>query len=290
MIKTRSGKTPPKTHDELDLAAVKKVYKSNSKDLRGEIVASPFHLYSVEALRDRYELRKPKAVPADVFVFAEGEPADRSVTKVGGLPYWPADKPWPTNADGSPYWFMAQFNFADSGDLFPELPGDLLSILTEDEDAWIWDDQKSVHFLWQTVKPQKLIAKSRFPKFKHTYAHFNCYGVIHRTADYPKAAAKAKKLEVRESYNLAVLNATKIGGVPGVIEGPIDLPGTFLAQLASIQPASKVPYPWVNRKQAYDLSSGKNGIYGNEQMIGDMGSLYLYLQKNGRVRCTTQCY
>jgi hypothetical protein len=286
MIKAGSSKT----HDELDFGAVKKAYQVKSTELRGHTVASPFHLFAVETLRDKHGLRTPKATPVDAFVFAEGEPKQRQVTKIGGLPSWPADKPWPGNADGSPYWFMAQLNFADSLDLFPELPGDLLSILTEDEDGWLWDDQATVHCFWQTVKLRDLITKKQFPKFKHTYEHFDGYGVIHRTADYPKLATKAKKLDVRQSYNLAVLNATKIGGVPCTIQGKLDMGGNFLAQLASIQPMAGVPYPWVNRKQKYDLSSGKNGIYGNQQMIGDMGSLYLFLQDDGSVRCTTQCY
>jgi hypothetical protein len=185
---------------------------------------------------------------------------------------------------------MAQLNFADSLDLFPQLPGNLLSILTEDEDGWLWDDQATVHCFWQTVKPQDLITKEQYPKFEYEYGYFDAYGVIHRTADYPKSATKAKKLKVKQPYNLAVLNATKIGGVPCSIQGTIDIAGTFLGQLASMQPASEVPYPWVNRKKPYDLSFGKNGIYGNQQTIGDMGSLYLFLQEDGNVRCTMQCY
>lgn len=35
------------------------------------------------------------SVPADLFVFAIGEPPDRSTTKVGGAPYRPANLPWP---------------------------------------------------------------------------------------------------------------------------------------------------------------------------------------------------
>jgi len=284
----KAGST--KLHDELDFDAVKRAYEATSAKLQGDVVAGPFHLYAVETLRDAHALRKSKAIPVDVFVFGEGEPKRRHVTKIGGLPYWPADKPWPKNRDGTPYWFMAQLNFSDSVDLLPELPGDLLSILTEDEDGWLEDDQASVHCFWQTVKRQDLITKKKFPKFEHTYDYFEGYGVIHRTADYPKSAAKAEKLAVRQSYNLPVLNATKIGGVPHTIEGPVNVEGTFLAQLASIQPPPHVPYPWVNRRRAYDLSFDKNGIYGNQQMIGDMGSLYLFLQDDGEVRCTTQCY
>jgi hypothetical protein len=74
------------------------------------------------------------------------------------------------------------------------------------------------------------------------------------------------------------------------MQGSPNLPGTFIAQMASIQPAHGVPYPWTNRRKMYDLSFGKDGIYGNQQMIGDMGSLYLYFQRDGGVKCTMQCY
>jgi hypothetical protein len=281
-----------KIHDELDFDAVRQFYDNVElpKELEGHIVASPFHLYSVEMLRDKHDLRTSGGTPADAFVFAQGEPPRREVTKVGGLPYWPAEKPWPTTAEGKPCWFMAQLNFADSLDLLPELPGNLLSILTEDEESWLWDDLATVHFEWQTVKEQDLIAAEQFPTFEHEYDYCDCYGVICRTTDYPEAAEVALDLEVGQSYNLAVLNATKIGGAPNFIQEDLGIPGTFLAQLASVQPAPHVPFPWVNRKEPYTLDFDENGIYGNQQTIGDMGSLYLFLQEDGSIRATMQSY
>ena len=286
MIKADSSKT----HDELDFDAVRRAYEDVSNELEGHIVASPFHLYSVETLRDHHALRTPSGTPVDAFVFAQGEPDKRHVTKVGGLPYWPAEKPWPSNADGNPFWFLAQFNFSDSLDLLPDLPGNLLTILTEDEDSWLWDNQETVHFEWQTVTDQDQITLEQLPTFEREYEYFDCYAVIHRTADYPESVETANELEIGQSYNLAVLNATKIGGAPNFIQGDPGIPGTFLAQLASLQPEPDVPFPWVNRKEAYDLSFGEGGIYGNQQMIGDMGSLYLFLQDDGSIRCTIQCY
>lgn len=288
MIKANSLKT----HNELDFDAVRNTYENAavSKKLEGHIVASPFHLFAVETLRDNHGLRTSSGATVDAFVFAQGEPEKRHVSKVGGVPYWPADRPWPSNADGNPFWFLAQLNFSDSLDLLPDLPGHLLTVLTEDEDGWLWDDQETVRFEWQTVKDQILITSEQFPTFEREYEYFDCYGVIHRTADYPESAETANELEVGQSYNLAVLNATKIGGIPNFIQGDHGIPGTFLAQLASIQPAPEVRFPWVNRKEPYDLSFGNDGIYGNQQMIGDMGSLYLFLQDDGSIRCTTQCY
>lgn len=288
MINTHSAKI----HDELDFIAAKRMYKATPKKLAGHIVASPFHLYSVETLRDEHRLRTSAGVPVDVFVFGKGEPSKRHVTKIGGLPYWPAKRRWPSNADGKPCWFLAQFNFSDSLDLLPALPGNLLSIFTDDEAGWLWDDQASVHFEWQTVKDQGLVTLEQCPRLEREYDYIDCYGVIHRTADYPDSAEMANNLKIGQSYNLAVYNATKIGGAPNFIQGDDELPGLFLAQLASIQSEPDVAYPWVNREEPFDLSFGENGIYGkgNQSMIGDMGSLYLFLQDDGSISCTTQSY
>ena len=41
-----------------------------------------------------------RSVPTDVFTFIPGEPQERSVTKIGGLPYRPASLPWPRGTLG----------------------------------------------------------------------------------------------------------------------------------------------------------------------------------------------
>src|SRR5438105_1740921 len=66
------------------------------------------------------------SVPTDVFVLAKGEPKRRDVTKVGGLPYRPADLEWPERPDKVPFTFLAQFQFGGSRDLVGRLPGDVL--------------------------------------------------------------------------------------------------------------------------------------------------------------------
>ena len=80
---------------------------------------------------------------------AEGEPTDRHVTKIGGLPYRPAKMPWPTGQDGTPMSFLAQINFANSKDLVGELPGDVLLVFTPDSDGFI----ESLSFEWQPLAP-----------------------------------------------------------------------------------------------------------------------------------------
>lgn len=87
-----------------DFDAAKRLYESTAKDseLTGEMITSPFDLYAVETLRDRHGLRVGEAVPTDVFVFVFGEPDDPRCTKIGGRPFWPKGRPWPTE-DGGPH-------------------------------------------------------------------------------------------------------------------------------------------------------------------------------------------
>ena len=42
-------------------------------------------------------------------------------SKIGGLPYWPKDRPYPVNPAGNPLFFLAQLNFAEIPAL-PEFP------------------------------------------------------------------------------------------------------------------------------------------------------------------------
>src|SRR5437879_1094826 len=108
----------------------------------GQHITSPWHICQNEQLRGemRDQFVWGPAVPVDLFIMADGEPADRHVTKIGGLPYR-SGTPWPTMRDGEPPYgsatprarmrdgepllFLAQFNFSDSKDLSGELPGDL---------------------------------------------------------------------------------------------------------------------------------------------------------------------
>jgi hypothetical protein len=118
------------------------------------------------------------------------------------------------------------------------------------------------------------------------------YGVIHRSADYPDATDRASGLEVSQSYNLPILNGTKIGGIPHFIQGGDDSDGEFLCQLGSIQAAHQVPYPWVNQAESLGLEFDDRGIYGdtNSVVFGDMGSIYVFRDRDGTITSSFECY
>ena len=238
--------------------------------------------------RSRVGLREGKAFPADLFVFGKGESPGRETTKVGGIPYWPADRSWPTDDEGSPLLFLAQFNFADSQDLFPtRLPGDVLLLLVEDPEDYLEPDL--IRFEWL---PLGLPPVSHFDESLVATTAGPFYGVIHRSADYPDATERASELEVSQGYNLPILTGTKIGGVPHFIQGGDGSDDQFLCQLGSIQAAHQVPYPWVNQAESLGLQFDDRGIYGDSNSIvfGDMGSIYIFLHRDGSMRSSFECY
>ena len=114
-----------------DLFALDRLRRDEKDELllpAGEIITSPYHIAVVEQLRGELlrDLPAPDSLPVDVFISAQGEPANRATTKMGGLPYWPAREDWPVNEYDSFLTFVGQLCFSDSQDILPPLPGDIL--------------------------------------------------------------------------------------------------------------------------------------------------------------------
>ncbi|HYE32250.1 MAG TPA: DUF1963 domain-containing protein [Methylomirabilota bacterium] len=288
-------KASSKQHPEFDVEAMKRFYRPVTKKLSGEQIASPFDLYSVERLRDDHQLRKDPAFKTDVFVFGKGTPRKRHLTKVSGVPYWPTTRQWPRGENGERYQFLAQFNFADSTDLVPELPGDLLLIFVPQGDEDWWWENDLVKFEWLKIKDTPTISK--IPAGVDPYSPSEWYGVIHRTHDYPVAAALGKKAGLAQSYNLGIVNGTKIGGLPHSIQKDEEQWGAesqtkFLCQLSSIQAAPHVPYPWTNHTDELSLEFDDGGIYGddNQCIFGDMGLLNVFLDADGNCVVNSASY
>jgi len=278
-----------KLHPEFDLEEAKRTYAANEfdTDLEGEQVTSPHDLFSVEVLRDRLALRVGRAIPTDVFVFGRGEAPRRDGTKVGGLPYWPADRPWLKDGAGMPYRFLAQFNFADSQDLLAKLPGQVLLLLVEEGDDWLYEPDR-IHFEWL---PLGLAPVTSFQSSWIVNQGGTFFGAIHRSADYPEASDNAEKPRIRSYRDLPIINGTKIGGLPHLIQSS-DFKGEFLCQLSSIQAAPYAPYPWVNDPGPLDLTSGDRGIYGdaNTFVFLDMGNIYVFRDNDGALKSSFECY
>jgi hypothetical protein len=206
--------------------------------------------------------RPVRRVPTDVMVWAHGEPTNRTVTKIGGLPYRPSDIAWPRDEKGEPQRFIAQLCFADSRHLVPELPADVLLVFGDD-DALVAEPERLV-FEWWRLTSAPLV--SQLPAVEGPLVPYHAH--LHRTDDWDEA----------------VFEGTKIGGLPKFIQGVPDISGTFIGTLGSISVPEDQRHPFVNVAEPRGWSDD------NDLMIGDMGSLYLFLRPDGTIAALSQCY
>ena len=195
----------------------------------------------------------PDAVPADVFLFGVGEGHRREVTKLGGLPYWPARRPWPHTPDGTPMAFIFQFCFADSRDITPDLPGDVLCVFADTATKWSTESNGDTAHEWQKLGETDLIGARDIPRrgWRHlpdepleNEAIAPMYGVLHRTFDTPRHRSIYGGL----IDELAVLSITKIGAEPRWVQGyKLDPDETVpIASCTGLYPLLNVPYPYIN--------------------------------------------
>lgn len=262
----------------------------------GEIITSPCHICNNEHLRReaRDKFVWGPAVPVDVFVMAEGEPPDRHVTKIGGLPYRPARSPWPTTEAGTPMSFLAQIDLTDSKDLVGELPGDVLAVFTPDSDNYI----ESLHFEWQRLGLKEVVSPEEVPE--QAWRPDPCYGHICRTVSYPEGEEKldspaskyplCRGLEIWSSYHLLQYQATQIGSAPSFIQpGADQLPGQRLCAISSVQPAMHEPYPWVNRSEPR-MAKDERRYDDSYFMLCDVGCIYISIDEGGQLHYGWSCY
>ncbi len=250
----------------------------------GESICTASDLAKMEQIR-REVLRglREEAVPTDMFVWGKGEPSRPEATKFGGLPYWPGGEEWPRSTAGEPLTFVGQLCFADSRDLVGEVPGEVLVIFGRwGGQPWEPEDPE-LRFFWRSLGERGCISAAAVPKTE--FAAPPLYGVIHRTCDYPNS----KKL-FRRSYDgalIAVLEGTKIGGVPRWIQRPRKPRGKFLGTLGSLVLRTGDPYPLVNVPDP--LQRGQDEEL-RLPMWGDMGNVYLFLESDGAVNAIVQYY
>jgi|GEM_PF-2436013 len=237
-----------------------------------------------------------RKIPVDQFTFGRGEPRERYLTKLHGLPYRPRNLSWPTDESGRPLTFLAQFSFVDSSDHMNGLPGDVLLIFIrnfkEPPYPGIW-----LEFEWHRLGIEDLIMETPAPELPFP----TCYGVRHRTWDFPneslampvfQSLVDARKISSDASYlaqcvrAMAIYPGMKIGGSPYWFE-PSKISsehrnrGTFLCAFNGLSVVSDTPYPFVNQPEPLDIQqtlSDENKICFYNGLI-----LNFYLNNDGSV-------
>ena len=249
----------------------------------GERVTGPYEMCVIEQLRKEAlpSARRSSGVRTDVFVFRRGEPADRSLTKIGGLPYWPSARRWPSTDNGRPLTFIGQICFADSIEIAGPLPGDVL-LLFGDEDDVLNNDHDRLVFEWVQLGIVDLVAREEVPC---TSWHIEpCFGDIHPTFDYPDEVSTFSAYH--NPYLIGIVEGTKIGGIPRWIQSPDAIPGRFLCAVGSIdpQPYAQRPFPFINVEQPV---GSDDDIY---LVWGDVGSVYIFITADNQIHWTCQYY
>lgn len=284
-IPEKPGKEPYEFHLEAWLPHIKPI---SVRDVySGNIVTGPYDLCENEWLRrgmaDQFEWGK--AVPTDVFIWALGEPEDRTVTKLGGLPYRAADQPWPMRG-GKPLAFLAQVNFTKSKDITGELPGDVLLIFGSDEPGLC----EPHHAEWQKLGIKNLTCEPAVKTRVRAYHGYRC-----RTTNYPEAKAKytgnypkAYGKNVWYSYHAVHYQATSIGTAPFFIQNEAEMSGRCLCAISSITYGYKTPWPFVGHPEQIDVN--QQAEPGEGLCMGDVGCIYVFIEEDGKLSLTWSCY
>src|SRR5215469_4040403 len=284
-------------HEQLDITYRKQVFSVARMRAEGQKpqdfnITGPRSIAVIEQLREEAFATLPhiERVPTDIFILNRGESAQRAATKISGVPYRAAGKPWPMAPSGAPMNFVAQFCFADSHDLFPALPADLLLVFIEGKalqlrprrpggsrnviHEFMWGDgdrrDSAVAFEWVSLGNMPLITQEEMPETPWNITP--CYGTIYRTWDYPTADGFAYP-DIAE-HIATTLEAMKIGGCyPSPWIGQDHL-GTYLCTLNSVFLGSDA-YPFLNEPEP--ISAGEWRHSYSPLTIGDMGLMNIFL-------------
>jgi hypothetical protein len=226
------------------------------------------------------KLKKPPVgVPVDLFLwgYGFGSPEKPYTTRVGGIPWREATKPWPADKRGKSLTFIAQLCFVDSKDIISaKLPGDLLLIFGEFCDGEVTLDDPAVVLEWSSASLKAPSEREHCPK--HGRLPFRLDGAIHRTVQYPDEYDLFDERSIRD----AVWQGTIIG--PSAFMPQFTEPAGLIATFSSILPSGpRWPLLNVPSLPQYIAPKGHRlDIELWELNIGDAGVIAICMDKKGR--------
>lgn len=193
-----------------------------------------------------------EAAEADLFILAVDEPNRRLATKIGGLPYWRSDRPWPVTNSGVPIPFLAQFDLSPSRDLIGDVEWDVILIF-----SGVDVRRGAVVEFQNRCEPNLLVTAMEVPVPRT----IPCYACERwRTKVFPhwepldgdswSSVNFADGNRVDDVYLAMEPLAMQIGRHPFIPSGVkvTDSDEWILCSFPSIAPRSDRPYPFLNRK------------------------------------------
>jgi hypothetical protein len=306
LVATVYGEDDTVLHTIFDLEEWGKRFTHNSAHEKsyGLVPAiSPCQFVAIERLRRELGDGSDHlaTVGTDVFALALGCAARRDLTQIGGLPYWPANHPWPCDEKGAPLMFLAQFSFQDSFELTGPLPGDLLLVFVPNLGAHEGPPEWP-HYEWISVTQEPLVgnvdASHLLP------ARLWMHGTLHRTVDFVdpelclrqwKTSSFARVLWTDDDLTAACrLDAVKIGGLPSSFVfqhrgDTLESGAQFLAAIPSVCPVVDLEYPFINRRSPIPLHEAMSAS-ASSLLWFDGGTLNFFIELDGTVTLRVDLY
>jgi hypothetical protein len=265
----------------------------------GRMITSPIDLWEVEEARDdvgRDTMGEP--VPVHTFLWSVLPPTKPYLTKLGGVPWRPADRAWPRDPRGKPYTFVAQFCFADSRHLVSsKLPGDVLLVFFEEWNSWTGEN---VVLEWSDLAIDNPLEAIDVPAQELPVPNYT--GVIYATDEYPDGRERVyEALEGRNAvWMVADTQSTKIGRSTYFVQNDPRRPGEeLLCTLSSVSPAptgldktrASARWPLLDLERYATPTEPPDIDYWSTEMMvfADEGAQYFLIDREGRVRVTGDC-
>lgn len=258
---------------------------------KGRIVTSPIDLWELEEARDDLGRQNlGSGVPVHLVLWSVLPPRRPYLTRIGGVPWRPADRPWPKNRRGDPCTFVAQFCFADSRHLVsPRIKDDVLLVFFEDWDSW---SGENVRLEWSPLAIAQPFLEQDVPSQELPVPRYS--GVLYDTCDYPNAE------EPRNVFMVARSQATKIGRTSFFPQHhPTRRGEELLCTLSSVYPVSsnwpakRLTERWplldLEHFQTPNPPDDIDGFSSEMLMLGDAGTQHYWINGKGRVRVDGSC-
>lgn len=232
--------------------------------------------------------------PVDVFVLSSGPAPLPECTKIGGRPYFGIRRTWPRNRNGELLPFLAQFNFRDSSDISPKLPGDVLLIFAEPS------FESGVALEWERIESAKVLCP--LDALPVELPRFELWGSRWRTNAYPSAEPIDDedwgRLTLPDGNDLLdppflfTIAGMQIGASPYEPPPPQVLrPGErIICSVCNVHPSYDVPYPFLNcpRAMSEDEAERASVHLGIYQDSDSFAFLYIIMTEDGTIRWQTR--
>lgn len=246
-----------------------------------------FRQRTLEELREHVDFGM--AFNADYFILASSETSDRSVTRIGGVPYWPKSRDWPISDSGAPIPFLAQFDLFRSRAVNKSMPARMLLIFAHTDVR-----QGMAVKLQDYCDPHHLIREQEMPVCC-CGPNYSC----HRwsTEVFPQWQPRDGRSwstytqddgsRIHDIYFAMQPFGIQIGEHPFIPPGAaiVEHNERVLCSIASVLPRADASYPFIDRVAPLTLHEAEMASIVLHETNGEesVGTIYAVMLEDGSV-------